>query len=90
MPTMARLIVEDAYLPLEADARAMLISSLKDIIKDLGRYGRLGLAPAVVYIEAPKTRIAHPKETPKGLSGHIPIMGGDCSQGPKGVGCHGL
>ena len=89
MATMARLIVEDLYLPLTEESRAMLIKSLKDIASDLGTHGRIH-NPSVVYIEAPKTRIAHPKITSNRVRGFlIPIQSSNCAPGPDGVGCDG-
>ncbi len=80
MPTLARLLIEDAYLPLQPDCRAMLIKSLKEIIADLGPHGRMP-APAVIYIDAPRIRTAHPKTK------LAPIKSENC--GPDAVGCDG-
>lgn len=76
MPTMARLMLEDAYLPLTRESRAMLIKSLQDIIGELDTYGRLATqSPSVFYIQAPQLRIARP------------IGSQNC--GPDPLGCDG-
>lgn len=76
MPTMARLMLEDAYLPLTRESRAMLIQSLREIIVDLDTYGRVATqSPSVFYIQAPQLRMARP------------IGSQDC--GPDPVGCDG-
>lgn len=75
MNVLAKLSVNEAYIPLEPECRAMLIRSLKEILAQYESGDRASGKVVTHYIYAPVLRMA------------APIGSDDC--GPSPVGCDG-
>lgn len=75
MNTLATLSINEAYVPLTPESRAMLITSLTDILTRYETWDRGSAKIVTHYIHAPQLRTAHP------------IHSADC--GPESVGCAG-